>query len=277
MMFAFLWQGLPSLPFLFVRSPVKMSITSRQYISMSNIPRLSFSILLEKDISTFFSFAEEASFDGGRNLEWAVFKNHPNLKKFFRDYEFIGKKSDIASYVSEIYDRDREVMRDRMKQYEEKWRVAEPLYFKSVHALFDLSFWSEGKYIASPTVWGMYPRFLEDKTFQLPYEPENRTDILFIIAHEMLHFVFYEYFLAKYPEYRNDESDFFLWNVSEIFNTVVQNSASWPQEMNNKEAGYPEHENIVKELSEKYESISKKNLDAFIVDIVQSVKKQFGF
>ncbi|QQR77152.1 MAG: hypothetical protein IPJ67_03295 [Candidatus Moraniibacteriota bacterium] len=244
---------------------------------MSNIPRLSFSILPEKDISTFFSFVEEAGFDGGRNLEWAVFKNHLNLKKFFRDHEFIGKKSDIASYVSEIYNRDRDVMKDRLKQYEEKWRVAEPVYFAGVHALFDSSFWPEGKYIAFPTVWGMYPRFLEDKTFQLPYEPANRADILFIIAHEMLHFIFYEYFLAKHQEYRNEDSDFFLWHVSEIFNTIVQNSASWPQEMNNREAGYPEHENIVKELSKKYGSISKENLDAFILDIVQSVKKQPGF
>lgn len=244
---------------------------------MSNIPQLSFSILPEKDVSTFFSFVEEAGFDGGRNVEWAVFKNHSNLKKFFRDHEFIGKKSDIASYVSEIYDRDREVMKDRLKQYEEKWRVAESVYFASVHTLFDPSFWPEGEYIASPTVWSMYPRFLEDKTFQLPYEPAGRPDILFIIAHEMLHFIFYEYFLTKYPEYRNDESDFFLWNVSEIFNTVIQNLASWPQEMNNREAAYPEHKDIVAKLSEKYEAVSKKNLDAFILDIVQNVKKQLGF
>ena len=241
---------------------------------MSNIPHLSFSILLEKDVSTFFSFVEEASFDGGRNVEWAVFKSHPNLKKFFRGHEFIGKESDIVSYVSEIYDRDRDVMKNRFEQYEEKWRVAEPLYFANVHALFDASFWPEGKYIASPTVWGMYPRFLEDKTFQLPYAPADRTDVLFIVAHEMLHFIFYEYFLAQYPEYRNDGNDFFLWNVSEIFNTVVQNSDSWPQEMNNRDAIYPEHENIVAQLSEKYRVISKENLDVFILDIMQSVKKQ---
>lgn len=240
---------------------------------LNSSPRLTFSIDPEKDISTFFSFVEDAKYDEGRNLEWAVFKGHPELRRYFKNTKFVAKQSDISEYIEKIYARDKERMFEWRQYCENLWNKNEDRYFSIVQGLFDSSFWKEGKYIAYPTLWGMYPRFLQDKTFQLPYTEKKREKLLFIIAHEMLHFIFYEYFFSKYPKYREGDYDFFLWNVSEIFNTVVQGSKSFPRDMNDPESAYPEHEDIVSHLQKEYKEVSRENVDTLIETIMQMVKK----
>ena len=241
---------------------------------LTPFPYLTFNIYPKKDISTFFSFVQDAEYDEGRNLEWAVFKNHPKLRKYFEKTKFIGKQSDISEYVERIYSQDEKLMYGWKDYCETVWSGNRERYYEVVHSIFDASFWPDGKYIAYPTIWGMYPRFLEDKTFQLPYAEEKRDKLLFVIAHEMLHFIFYEYFFSKYPEYREGDHDFFLWNVSEIFNTIVQGSITFPSDMNDSEAAYPEHEKIVSELRNTYIKISRENVNECIETIVKLISEK---
>lgn len=58
---------------------------------LNSFPRFTFSIDPEKDISTFFSFVEDAEYDEGRNLEWAVFKGHSELREYFKYFEKRGQ------------------------------------------------------------------------------------------------------------------------------------------------------------------------------------------
>lgn len=236
-------------------------------------PKLQFLIDTKKDISTFFSFVEDAQYDDGRSLEWAVFKYHPSLKSNFEGVKFIGKAEDIEKFVLDQYKEKRLIAEKNMALYEKQWLEKEKTFYTLVKELFPETTWPEGKYIVYPTIWSMYPRFLEDKTFQVPIQTEKERYVNVIVAHEMLHFIFYEYFFQSYPRYADEDHEFFSWHVSEIFNTVIQNSSRWMSVFKLETMGYPEHEAIVKTLSEKHIVSEKFNTDVLITDIVSEVKK----
>ena len=117
----------------------------------------------------------------------------------------------------------------------------------------------------------MYPRYLKDKTFQFPYRHKKKNFIPVVIAHEMLHFIFYDYIHKKFPKYKSYKYDFFIWHVSEIFNEIVQNSPKWFKVFKAKSMGYPEHKRIVNKLSKKYYKKDKWQLDEIINDIIKLV------
>lgn len=235
-------------------------------------PKLQFLIDTKKDVSTFFSFVENAQYDDGRSLEWAVFKYYSSLKLNFDGTTFIGKEKDIEKFVSDRYEEKRTIATKNMALYKKQWLEKEETFYTLVKELLPRTSWPEGEYIVYPTIWGMYPRFLEDKTFQVPLQTEKEDFVNVIIAHEMLHFIFYEYFFQAYPRYADEDHEFFAWYVSEIFNTVVQNSARWMNVFKLETMGYPEHEAIVEKLSRKHVVSEHFDTNALIEDIIVEAK-----
>ena len=118
----------------------------------------------------------------------------------------------------------------------------------------------------------MYPRFLENKTFQIPYRHRFPNYVPVVIAHEMLHFMFYDYFYQRYPKYNKPEKNFFVWHISEIFNTLIQNSPEWLRYFKRKSMGYPEHEKIVKKLGREWYRKNTWDLDEIVGQIVKEVQ-----
>lgn len=133
--------------------------------------------------------------------------------------------------------------------------------------------WPAGKYIAYATIWGMFPRFLDDKTFQVPMKYRSGRYIPVTIAHEMLHFRFYAYIQRNYPRYRDPEHNFFLWHVSEIFNILIINSPTWLAVFKKKNIPYPEHRKILAMLRKKYGHQPSFDVDNLIKDIHPLVKE----
>jgi len=235
-------------------------------------PKVKFKIDARKDLQTFKSFIKEAGFDDGRNLEWAIFRRHPQLRKIVKkeggvDYHF------IAKYIARIYKENARVAAANFKVYEINWRRKENRFFDLVKDLFYGRQWPKGKYIAYSTIWGMFPRFLEDKTFQIPIKYKSKRYINVIIAHEMLHFMFYDYFRKNYPRYKNPESSFYVWHVSEIFNSLVQNSPAWLNVFVEKTMSYPEHEKIIAKFKKKYKDPVLLKANELICDIRPFIKK----
>lgn len=235
-------------------------------------PKLKFKIDYKKDVSSFFAFLKDAEFDEGRSLDWAVLKIYPHFKKYKFGPSLKISKKEIESFVKDFYDKNRAEMENNLKIYEKNWNEKEKDFYLLAQDLFGPIKCPKGKYIAYPTMWGMYPRFLEDKTFQLPYKCKNKKSINATIAHEMLHFIFYDYFYKKHPEYSKDEFNFFLWNISEIFNSVIQNPPKWIKVFKAKNMDYPEHGKIIKKLSEKYHKKDKILVDELVHDIIEEVK-----
>lgn len=235
-------------------------------------PKLKFKIDCKKDIKTFFDFNNSADYDNGRTLEWAFFKKYPSLKKYKKRNILKISREKVVEFVESVYSKEEDIIAENMSLYQKNWQKKEKKFYNLTGRLFNNNFWPEGKYIVYPTIWGMFPRFLEDKTFQVPYKYKKRKYVDVIIAHEMLHFIFYDYFYKKYPEYKKDKYNFFVWHISEIFNVLIQNSAEWLKVFKIKTMDYPEHKEIIKKLEDQYYRESDFSVDNIVKDIIKLVK-----
>lgn len=241
---------------------------------MKYFPHLTFAVDPQKDVEAFFDLASEAHYDKGRTLEWAFFTSYPELRKYFQGIRFIGEREVIEQFVYNLYHEDCSHMQEWKEYVEQIWNKEKEVFFQKTKEIFEDCFWPEGEYIAYPTIWSMYPRYLEDSTFLLPYKKEKYPQLLSVIAHEMLHFIFYTYFFHLYPKLQDDENGgIFVWHISEAFNTFVQNLPQWPRYMNDPQSGYPEHDTIVSELQKQYTTISRENVDDIIKELMQIVRE----
>jgi len=232
-------------------------------------PKIKFKINTSKDVSTFFNFLEERKYDDGRNFEWAVIKYHPYFNSFKNDSDFLVTKKEVKQYVSRYYLKNKEQIKKNFLIFENNWQIKEKYFFELVKKIFPNTKWPKGKYIAYSTIWGMYPRFLENKTFQIPGIVKNKKAVSLIVAHELLHFIFFTYFLDKYKKYKSHKYDFFVWHVSEIFNSIILHQTEWIKLLESENQDYPEHEKIISKLS-KYEITPLSLIDKIIFEVENS-------
>ena len=229
-------------------------------------PNLKFKISAQKDIESFYSFVGQSCVDQGRSLRWAILKPHPLLKQAIKNNKVIDKVF-AERYIRDCYRGYSPIALRNMKRYETDWRKKEKQYFMMTDEIFGDFPWPKGKYIAYSTIWGMFPRFLADKTFQVPMQYPRKKYIPVVIAHETLHFRFYAYVEKYYPRYRDPERNMLLWHISEIFNILVINSPAWFKFFGIKNILYPEHRKIIMELRKKYPDAASFDIDAMIRDI----------
>jgi predicted SprT family Zn-dependent metalloprotease len=211
--------------------------------------KIKFKISSAKDVKTFFDFLNESDYDGGRNFEWAIFKNHPYFERFKSENGFVVSRKIVKDYVDKYYLKNYKLIEKNFLLFADNWYKNEKAFFKLSEEIFPNTTWPKGKYIAYSTIWGMYPRFLEDKTFQIPILAKKKQSINLIIAHELLHFLFFAYFLNKYKKYKSHKYDFFVWHVSEIFNSIILREPKWQKLLKAKNQDYPEHVEIISKLS----------------------------
>ena len=239
-------------------------------------PYITFRKSAKRDFETLRAFAKDATYDNGRNLNWAVFNKYPQLKKHFAKdkHHKIKNEKALRYFIYKMYHAKQAGMNLALEQHRKRWKKIAPNYFSLVDALFGSRKWPSSKYIAFGTIWGMYPRFLEDKTFQIPFWHRKPRYVSVVIAHELLHFVFYDYFYKRYPKYYRPKDNFFVWHISEIFNTMVQNSPAWLSCFKLKSLEYPEHKKIVMHISRTLYHRSTWNLDAIVDEIIKEIRKK---
>ena len=222
------------------------------------------------------AFIKDADYGNGRNLDWAVFSKYPRLKTQFDQNNHYKMKSakTLYKFVCAIYRTKQTAMDLALAKHEKRWIKVAPCYFSLVGTLFGNRKWPRGKYIAFGTIWSMYPRFLKDKTFHIPFWHRTPRYMPVIIAHELLHFMFYDYFYTRYQKYHKSKDNFFVWHVSEIFNTIIQNSPEWLACFKLKSFGYPEHRNIVARINHARRRNTAWDLNALIDNIIKEVQNQ---
>lgn len=234
-------------------------------------PELKFVISKKKELETFLSFLNEAKYrDNKREMNWAFYQPHPRLRET-RDKKLNYKKKFVKNYIDNFYRKNIASIKKGMLSIKKDWKRKEKHFFSLVDEIFKNAAWPEGKYIAYPTIWGMYPRFLKDKTFQIPYIHKRRNYIPVIIAHEMLHFMFYGHVLKKNPKLKRHKHDFDLWHISEIFNAIIQNSPEWIRVFQQKTTPYPEHKKHIKKLGDVWKQ--SKDIDIWIKKAFDYLKK----
>jgi hypothetical protein len=244
------------------------------FFIMKNYPRVKFIFSKKKELETFLIFLNESKHrDNKRKMNWAFYNPHPKLKTLEqKNLNFLEKKLIVKKYIDVYYKENLAEIKRGILKTKKDWQSKEKYFFALVDKIFKNHLWPKGKYIAYSTIWGMYPRYLKDKTFQFPYCHKKKNFTLVVIAHEMLHFIFYDYFFTKHPQYKNHKYDFFVWHVSEIFNVVIQNSPKWIKAFQIKSMEYPEHKKIISGLAKKYYKKTDWRTDDLINDIIKAVK-----
>lgn len=217
-------------------------------------PDISFSIDKDVDLDIFMDFLSE-----GRAI-------HPDLKHL-EDMDDIEKCHSIAKKFFDKYYKDyKEDIEKGLKRAEEDWRKVEIGFYEKVDELFDAYPWPEGEYSSTASILKTYPRFIDKKFFTFPADRPDVSNL--IIAHEMLHFITYDYLEKKYalkPSERYDKDNTF-WQFTENLNVLLENDPGWQSVFGNREgrksAPYSECEEMFKNMKKIWDD--NKNLDNLI-------------
>lgn len=234
------------------------------------IPKVLFKINPEEDLRVLSGFISDAAYDGGRNLDWAVYTRMPELRDLIKAKQSADIQREAGRSIAAFFELNSRQIQENILLYEQNWRKVEAAYELLVDDLFSKRAWPQGEYVAFATMWGMFPRDLKRKTFQVPAIYENSPYVNVIIAHELLHFMFYDLYYEMHPEDNKPEQNFFVWKVSEIFNEVVQNSPTWKNVFGLETMGYPEFEKIIHDIKNNAGHIKAEEL---VEEIRSLVKK----
>jgi hypothetical protein len=79
--------------------------------------------------------------------------------------------------------------------------------------------WPDGNYICYISIFNCNPRFIKEKEFQAFYKHNATTN--YVCAHEMLHFIFYDYLDKNFKGKYKTLCESVIWKLSEVFNDVV--------------------------------------------------------
>lgn len=151
----------------------------------------------------------------------------PNKDKACRIAEL-----DIRRFYSERVDE----IRARVELVKADWMNVKYLFFEEVARLFSGYPWpsppeGQDRYIGNASILGRYPRYISKKAFSFPANPSYPYvgHAVKVIAHEMLHFMEYEYMEKKFgmrPTER-DAADNTFWQFTENLNVLIENSDPW--------------------------------------------------
>ena len=214
---------------------------------------------------------------GGVDFGKSIIKIHPKLTqaKEFPDNE--KKQTIIGQYVDSFYETHQNQLESIRTEFEKRWALVARPFFKAVDKIFDYP-WPKGfyftrnklVYIAYLSIFPCQPRFLKNKTFQVFYL--NKEDSL-TTAHELLHFLFYNYFEKNFPKISPAEEK--VWILSEVLNILILNLPEFYALFGDSSRHpYPQHISIIENLKPEWEK--RKDLNSFLkssLEVIEKVKK----
>jgi len=239
-------------------------------------PDVKFLVESEKDISIYFVFEKEAEvFNKWSIIEKYFFKKHPKIKSLKRTKEKKAKEKFLKNYVIDHYKFRNILIKERVKETEERWKKVEQKFFSLVNGLFQKHPWPRGNYKAFVTIWSIFPRDIRKKTFQFPYKGEGFKKVEAIIAHEMLHFIFYDYLFRYFPKYKKFQYSYSVWVLSEAFNEAIMTESEWKKIFPLRLPFYQETAIVRKKIRElrKNKKTVKEILEKLLPFVIQKYTK----
>ncbi|MFH1657589.1 MAG: hypothetical protein ABH919_03915 [bacterium] len=221
-------------------------------------PKLIFKENKTLDLEVALSFKNIKA--GGVNFrETGILAPHPSLKKYKTLSQTV-----LKNYISSYYLEHKEELSCTCKKTEGEWKNIAPKFFSLTKELFHNSPWPKGKYICYLSIWNCNPRNLQAKTFQIFYKNKFCRET---IIHEMLHFMFYDYLFKNYKICKEKKYLETIWNISEVFNVVIQNSPLWRKILKTEEEeAYPAHKELVRKMKQKWKT--KQDIDYLIKEVL---------
>ena len=167
-------------------------------------------------------------------------------------------RGEAREYFENYYSKHGEEIENEIIEAEARWNKVSEEFFEKIDKMFNNYPWPGGNYRGQISVMKIWPRYIKEKRFTFPHNNKPLSNI--VIAHEMMHFIQYDY-LEKVKGLKTSESDDKdnkFWKFTEILNRIIENDPIWDFLNTNKERG---KSNIDLELFEKMEKLWKKNPD----------------
>lgn len=198
---------------------------------------------------------------GGIDFGAGILKTHPQLKRI-KFLSILQKRKIIRVYCNNYYRTHKTAMHRKLERVKNVWHKQEKKYITITEDFFGDFRFPEGQYIAYASIINCNPRFLESKTFQFFYK-KSIPDIIHTIAHELLHFIFFDFVEKRLKKEVKDLSHDQLWDLSEIFNVVVLRSLRYRSIVNQRfVCPYPDHRQYLRQFEEVYKT--SRNVEEFI-------------
>jgi len=159
----------------------------------------------------------------------------------------------ISKYTKDFYQTNKTEITKGFETTKKRWKKIEKQFYAIANNIFENHPWPKGKYIGYASIYSMYPRDIKSKTFYFPYA-KIKWDPIQTIAHEMLHFIFFDFIKNKYGIKENTEfkskDPKYVWQISETFNTVIENWKPYKDLFNETKnvKPYPGCEKIYKKM-----------------------------
>lgn len=206
----------------------------------------------------------------GVDFSRSILKTHPQLKS--AKLNVWQRKKIIGTYFDTYYRNHKKAMRRKMNQVRHKWSKYERDYVDVTENVFGGFHFPPGKYIAYVSAVNCNPRFLDSKTFQFFYK-KPIADAIHTIAHELLHFIFFDFVKHELKNITKSLSPDALWKVSEIFNITILRLPQYRPFINQRYIQpYPTHRKYIFQFKAAYQRSS--NIQEFIVQGVAIIKKK---
>ncbi len=221
---------------------------------MGNYPKIRF---------TFDQITEKNTCLEFLRIGWPI---HPSLKHLIdcSDEELV--KIKISDFINNYYQENFDKLSNNFSQALENWSKVEKSYYSKVDRLLNNYPWPQGDYKAVASVLYCFPRYIKEKWFAFPVN--GQLFPLMVIAHEMLHFIVYDYLEKIYglepSECFSDDTKF--WQFTENLNALIEDEPIWQKFMNGKKAMVkPECKDLYQEMKIIWDK--NKSIDNLIKQI----------
>jgi hypothetical protein len=202
-------------------------------------PKIKFLLNKDLDKNMAIEFLSH-NYHGGINFAQGILGPHPGIKK------------SISNYIDDFYKKHKKYLIKNSLKFQKAWLEKTNKFFDATDKIFHHHPWPKGKYIGYISIFTCGPRFLDDKTFQIFYH-HDKNHAVFSTAHEILHFLFYDYIEKKRKDVKNKLTDNQLWRVSEIVNEVLLDPKYLGKSLNlqKRYKGYPDFIPIANKIKKK--------------------------
>lgn len=210
---------------------------------------------------------------GGIDFGEGIVKIHPQLKSVKSLNNITQREKAIRIYFDNYYRIHKAAILHKIERTQDTWREREQKYITITEEFFGGFRFPRGKYIAYASIINCNPRFLESKTFQFFYK-KPAADTIHTIAHELLHFIFFDFIERKFKKETKYLSEDQLWGLSEVFNVVILKSPRYRHIINQQFViPYPDHRYYIRQFEKAYKN--SQNAREFIrygINIISAKK-----
>ena len=223
-----------------------------------NLIKLNINYKLQREVDVFFLLLKDSNIDDKKIN--SIFKKYPELEKY-RKNTTIHRKN-IDNFVINNYIKNKKIVDNCVEQVESRWKSSEKYFVELCRGVFKECDFSKYMYNACPSVWPLYVRDFKNKIITFPFD-RGVDDALFVIVHELLHVIFYNYLNKEYPEiYNNEKNRNSIYNFSECLNVLIQGGEKWIDLYKIKPNPYPQHKELYLKMKNKWKN--KQDIDMLI-------------